>query len=784
MPASVVHPGNTPGSGDCMDNTKLCIAVHVLAFAAFAGAHAAEMAGPSRADYEAAAALLPGNVQGLVKNETVVPHWNVAAHQFWYKRDGATGPEYVIVDTRTGAKSIAGPDIDKSAAAPATARPDASLLVSPDGKRVAFARNDNLFVRDLASGAETQLTTDGAPYYSWAKMPDGSLMTVVLRKTGMKVPPYNTSWSPDGRYLIAPRIDERKVAVDPFVEWVPQDGSRRPIVHDVKSAFTGDKETLQADYFLFDLQQHRQLPIELPEGYEAGTLDGPVLGWSRARGQVFMPARTFAAKALAIFRLDLASGAVTKVIEETGPTRVETNTDEYKRANLRLLGDGAELVWYSGRSGFGHLYLYDAQTGKLKNAITSGAWQIQDIIAVDEARREIYFTAGGREPGRDPYYRHLYRVDFSGRNLRLLTEPDADHRFDPEASPFLALLMGIPAPPLAIEPRLGVFIDTWSTVSTPPVTVLRSTRDGHVIAELERADASGLYQAGWRAPVRERVKAADGKTDLYAVYYAPHGARDDEKRPVIDAVYGGPQVFVTPRNFHDAYASRNPLGAESLARLGFSVITVDGRGTPGRSNAFRDAGYVNFTQVGIDDHIAAIRELARRHPQIDASRVGVYGWSWGGTFSAQAILSRPEFYRVAVSGAGVYDYAALYSGFDSFTGAPAYADGTRLRGKPDEYPSNWNGLDITHMAGRLTGHLMLVAGDLDENVPPHQAFRLIDALIKANKPYDLLFLPNHTHTTGALDGYTIKRTWDYFVEHLMQRESVLDMAIENKPAKR
>jgi dipeptidyl-peptidase-4 len=211
------------------------------------------------------------------------------------------------------------------------------------------------------------------------------------------------------------------------------------------------------------------------------------------------------------------------------------------------------------------------------------------------------------------------------------------------------------------------------------------------------------------------------------------------------------------------------------------VVTIDGRGTPMRSRAFRDAGYVEFTQVGIDDHVAAIRELARRHPAMDLNRAGIYGWSWGGTFSAQAILSRPEFFKVAVSGAGVYDYAAMYSGLESMTGPPTYADGTRFRGQPSEAPSNWTKLDVTRLADQLTGHLLIVYGDMDENAPPHQAARLIDALTRARKPYDLIYLPNRNHMSGATDGYTVKRTWDYFVEHLRAAEPVRDFRVEIRP---
>jgi dipeptidyl aminopeptidase/acylaminoacyl peptidase len=279
--------------------------------------------------------------------------------------------------------------------------------------------------------------------------------------------------------------------------------------------------------------------------------------------------------------------------------------------------------------------------------------------------------------------------------------------------------------------------------------------------------------------VRERVTAADGKTDLYAVYYRPLRAVAGGKHPVIDAAYGGPQIIVAPRNFIDAYTYANPIGESGLARLGFAMVTVDGRGTPYRSRAFRDAGYPEFTQVGVDDHAAAIRELARRHPEMDSTRVGVFGNSWGGTFAAHAILSRPEFFKVAVSAAGAYDYAALYPGFESYIGLPRYADGSATKTRAVEKPGNWGKVDLTAMAGSLRGKLLLIYSDLDENVPPVQAFRLIDALIRANKPYDLLYMPNRTHT-GNRDPFALKMAWNYFVEHLMGDEPVADAVVTVK----
>ena len=330
-------------------------------------------------------------------------------------------------------------------------------------------------------------------------------------------------------------------------------------------------------------------------------------------------------------------------------------------------------------------------------------------------------------------------------------------------------------PSASLRPIAGVFVDTWSTVDRPPVSELRSTRDGRLIAELERADASRLFAAGWVAPVREQVKAADGKTVLYADYYAPQGRTTGSKYPVIDSAYNGASSLRTPRNFTQAYV----VGRESvsaLTRLGFAVVVVDGRGTSVRSRAFRDAGYPEFTQVGIEDHVAAIRQLAERHSEMDAERVGVYGGSWGGSFAAQAILSRPEFYKVAVSTAGGYDYAALETGYEMYLGLPIYADGTSYRGHIGEVPVNWDKVEIVNMADRLQGYLLLTYADMDEEARPSQTQLLIAALEKANKPYDLIYVPNGDHC-HFFTSYVMKRTWDYFIEHLRGAKPVWEFNI-------
>lgn len=776
---------------------------------------------PSAEDYAAAARVIEANTIGLIRNPDVNPNWLGDSSRFWYQRQTAGGSQFVVVDATTGS---ARPAFDHAAVAAAlnealkpetppiadklglqnvrltedgktlTASsngksltidlqnhsvviadakpPKPGLLISPTGTHGVKRDGDNLVLVDVATGREHRLTEDGAPYFSYGKLPDGALQAITLKKTGAVLPPYGAAFSPDGRYLVCPRMDERRLGVDPFIEHVPTDGSLRPVVHEVRRAYAGDAAQLVTDWFAFEVATGERRRLQLPLDCSPMFLLGNgIVGWSLQRRQVFILAATQAWASGMLLRADLATGAVTTVIGEKGTTcRYEPNTLMYNLPNVQVIGDGAEAIWYSDRSGWGHLYRYDAQTGELRNPITGGAWMLFDIHRIDETRRTLYFTAGGREPGVDPYYRHLYRVGLDGSDLTLLTggERHADHAFAPDAAPMFKMLFAVPDAPEKIRPQAGVFIDTCSTVSTAPVTVLRSLTDGALIAEIERADVSGLLEVGYVPPSRCLLKAGDGETDIPAVYYPPVTIVGVAAHPIIDACYGGPQVYVAPRNYVDAASASNPTNRMALARLGFGVVVVDGRGTPARGNAFRDCGVPRFTEVGIEDHVAAIRQLAARKPELDLRRVGIHGWSWGGTFSAQAILTRGDFYKVCVTGAGTYDYGAMYSGFESSIGLGIYADGTQIRPGPTEKPVSWEVLDVTAKVEGLGGRMMIVWGDADENVPPVQAYRLIEALIRANKPYDALILPNKTHPTASqsLNPYTAARTWDYFVEHL------------------
>ena len=324
-------------------------------------------------------------------------------------------------------------------------------------------------------------------------------------------------------------------------------------------------------------------------------------------------------------------------------TYVEANLDYGSLPNARILKNG-DVVWFSEKDGYGHLYLY-GKDGKQKNAITSGKWVVRKLLHVDENNSQVYFTAGGKEPGRDPYYRHLYKVNLNGSDLQLLTPEDADHN-------------------VQVDPSGTAFIDTYSTVEEPPVTVIRDL-SGNVILNLENGDIKNITDMGWKPPERFSVKALDGKTDLYGLLIKPTNFNASLKYPVVETVYPGPWIIVTAKSFPGDLAWVNKIfwRAQAVAELGFIVVTLDGPGTPFRSKDFHDASYGHLGDAGgLTDHINALKQLALERPYMDLSRVGMFGHSAGGFMTAQALLTYPEFYKVGVASSGDYDsrfYGAL-----------------------------------------------------------------------------------------------------------------------------
>jgi dipeptidyl aminopeptidase/acylaminoacyl peptidase len=449
---------------------------------------------------------------------------------------------------------------------------------------------------------------------------------------------------------------------------------------------------------------------------------------------------------------DAQTGHVRTVLVEEVPTYYESDlsSTDHGAVNWRYLPRSHAVIWFSERTNFAHLYMYDLGSGRLLHPITSGHWNVVEILRVDEPHRLIYFTAVGREAGRDPYFAHLYRIGFNGRGLELLTPENANHE-------------------ITFAPSGRFFADRHSTPQTPAVTVVRDVR-GRIIRTIATADASPLLATGWRPPESFTVKARDGATDLYGLLFLPTRFDPTEKYPVIDWVYPGPHTgSVGSRSF---MAARGDL--QSLAELGFVVVAVDGMGTPLRSKSFHDASYGHMRDNTLPDQAGALRQLAERHPWIDLDRAGIYGHSGGGYAAAAAMFLYPDMFKVGVAESGNYDPAGYTDDWaEKFQGLPVrMADGR----------TSYEQESDIGLADRLRGHLLLMHGTMDDNVPPNLTLMLVDALVKANKDFDLIMLPNERHEyRGAASRYATRRRWDYFVRYLKGVEPPRDYPMRTPP---
>jgi dipeptidyl aminopeptidase/acylaminoacyl peptidase len=430
---------------------------------------------------------------------------------------------------------------------------------------------------------------------------------------------------------------------------------------------------------------------------------------------------------------DAATGAVRTVFEETEKTHFES------RAGWRVLWATSEIIWSSQRDNWSQLYLYDLKTGALKNQITSGEGPVTQIVKVDEQSRTLWFTAMGREKGQDPYFRHLYRIGLDGKNSVSLTPDVGDHETQLSASG-------------------KAIVDTSSTCDTPPSVVLRDGQ-GRLIMPLEKADITKLLATGWKPPVPVVVRAHDGTTDLYGMMFQPTNLDKTKKYPIINNAYPGPQSgSVGARTFAAARGDK-----QALAELGFIVVSIDGMGTPGRSKAFHDAYYGAMGRDNtLPDQVAGMKELAQKYPWIDIDRAAIWGHSGGGFIAADAMFRYAGFFKVGISESGNHDqreyeddWGERYQGLLTKT-----ADGK------DSYEVEAN----QSQAANLKGHLLLAHGTMDNNVPPYNTLLVVDALIKANKDFDLLMLPNQAHGYGDASNYMMRRRWDYFVRWLLGAE--------------
>ncbi len=741
------------------------------------------------ADYARAERLLNYNTTPLVFRSGIRPTW-LAGDRFWYRVTTQTGTEFLTVDPATttratsfdhaklaaalsaaaGAKysatqlpfteftrapdgdallfSAAGrrwrceADASKCAQVPGAAAEEEGAgrggrggrggarpeVASPDGTRVAFIRNYNLWVREVSSGKETALTTDGVKDFGYATDNAGwskSERPIVL-------------WSPDSKKIATFQHDGRKVGEMYLVDT----RVGHPQLQAWKYPLPGDEHIFMIERVVIDVPTAKVVRFKMDPDPHRSTLcdhvacrgDWGDVQWHPDGSKLAFVSSSRDHKQAALRVADTATGDVRTVLTEKVDTFYESGNG---RVNWRYLPASNEVIWFSERDNWGQLYLYDLQTGALKHQITSGEGNVTQLLRIDEKKRQLYFLGMGREKGRDPYFVHFYRIGMDGKGQALLTPEDANHE-------------------ISLSPSGQFFVDSYSRPEVPAVALLRNL-DGKEVMTLEKADISKLEATGWKPPMPFTVKARDGVTDIYGLLYRPTNFDASRKYPIVNSIYPGPQSgSIGSRSFSPARGD-----TQALAELGFVVVQIDGMGTPGRSKKFHEAYYGNMGDNTLPDQIAGMKQLAEKYPWIDIDRAGIYGHSGGGFATAAAMFRHPDFFKVGVSQAGNHDnrnyeddWAEKWQGL--------------LERKPDGTTSYDDQANQNH-AKNLKGKLLIAHGTMDANVPPYNTLMVVNELIKANKDFDFILFPNRGHGFGS-EPYMIRRRWDYFVRHLMGAE--------------
>ncbi|HKK94220.1 MAG TPA: DPP IV N-terminal domain-containing protein [Longimicrobiales bacterium] len=601
-------------------------------------------------------------------------------------------------------------------------------VVSPDGNWAAFQDDWDLWVRDLRTGDDVRLTEGGTEELGWGTNNAG----------WTRSPRPVVKWSDDSRKLATFRHDSRGIGV--FHMLRTREG--RPELESWKYPFPEDSVIFRIERAVIDVPTREIVMLDAPIDQHRSTVCDHIwcngefadVDWRNGSDALAYVSSSRDHKVATLRIADPETGEVRTVHEEVEETFYESG---YDNVNWSVLDDSDEFVWFSAESDWGHLYVHDLDTGERIRPITQGEWAVLQVRRVDEESRTIWFTGAGREPG-DPYFEYFYRVDIDSGDITLLTPDSANHVVE-------------------LSPDGTSFTDRYSTPLIPPTTVVRSADDGRVLVEVEAADASALEDSDWQAPIPFTTKARDGVTDLHGLMYTPSDLDPTRTYPVVNYLYPGPQTgSVGSRNF-----STSRRDHQALAELGFIVIEVDAMGTPKRSKSFHEAYYGNMGDNGLPDQVTTIRQLAERHPWIDLDRVGIWGHSGGGFASTAGILRYPDFYRVAVSQAGNHDNRVYEDDWgEKWQGLLVeYEDGTT------SYDNQANQL----LAENLEGKLLLAHGAVDANVPVQNTFLVADALIEADKDFDMIILPDAGHGF-ANTPYMMRRRWNYFVEHLMGAE--------------
>lgn len=683
-------------------------------------------------DYERAESLMGYNTAKYIDHASAQPNW-LEGDKFWYSTKVNGTEQTFLVDPVKKTKTLT---TDYKGSLSASRRGLSwNEVLSPDGKKTILIKDYNLFVKDVASGKLTQLTTDGIKDYGYATDNAGWKHSdaPILR------------WSPDSKKIATFQQDQRN-SKDMYLVTT---NVGAPTLKAWKYPLPGDKQIATIRRVVIDVENGKMVALNIPADPHRATLSDDIsssgtfddIDWKADGTEVAFVSTSRDHKNEKFRIANAATGAVREVFEETVKTQFESGQGAI---NWRYLPASKEIIWYSERDNWGHLYLYDSGNGKLKNQITKGDFVVTRLIKVDEKARSIYFLANGREKG-NPYFSYLYKVSFDGKNLTLLTPETGNHQ-------------------VVFSPSFEYFVDSYSQPDVPAVTVLRSI-SGKLINTLEKTDVSRLTATGWKAPTPVSVKAKDGKTDIYGLVFTPTKMDASQKYPVIDYIYPGPQggsvgswAFVASRGDHQA-----------LAELGFIVVVIEGTSNPGRSKSFHDMSYGNMAENTLPDQIAAIRQLSAKYP-IDTTKVGIWGHSGGGFATAAAMFRYPDFFKVGISESGNHENRNYEDDW-----------GERYNGLVEN--SDYEAQANQNYAKNLKGKLMLVHGMMDDNVPPYNTLLVVEALEKANKSFDLVIFPNSAHGYGSYSPYMMRRRWDYFVQHLLGAEPPKDYQMKGPSAR-
>jgi dipeptidyl aminopeptidase/acylaminoacyl peptidase len=738
------------------------------------------------ADYRHAERFLEENLPAQIYLAEVQPHWLGQGGRFWYLKNGPQGKQFIEVDANAGTQVPAFDQVRLAAALSAAAGrryaaerlpfdsfelADAGRLLrfrigdarwqchlaqdsceaqapqtypevlSPDGKWAAFVREHNLYLRDTGNDEVVALTHDGLPEDDYATpWPWLELMVeqgVADGAAARQAPA--VSWSPDSRRLLTYRMNTRAIGHLESLQFVPTD-QLRPKAYRYVYPLPGEPLPT-AQPVIFELGNAiRRIDVAttplLVQSWGWGEL---AFDWAADNRHVRYAYLDRGSKFIELREVDAATGRQ-RVLQ-----REETSDDTYVdpfATQWRGIDASGQFLWTSERSGRNQLYLHD-DAGRLLRQLTRGQGIVREIVSVDAVHRQVYALIAGEEPGIDPYLTRLYRIGLDDGTMQRLTPEPANHR-------------------VAMSPDGRHFVDNYSRVDLPSVAVLRRSSDGAILRTLEHTDTRWLTQQGWQAPIPFQGKAADGRTNLYGLIVRPTHFDPARRYPVVEYAYTGPHNFFVPKTF------AGTMELQATAELGFVVVMVDGRGTAKRSHDFHVFSYHNLGGV-FADHVTMIRQMAQRYPWMDTSRVGIYGYSHGGYGSTRALLRFPDFYRVAVSTSGDHDARLDKAGWNElFQGYPAGRD----------YVEQTN----ESLVDKLKGHLLLIHGDLDGNVHPAETMRLVDALMRANKPFDMLLVPNMAHgDSGPHKRYVTLRRWNYLVQHLLDMTPPRDFYLPEPP---